>query len=61
MKEQEALNLYKELRAVISKLLDNKEANYLSKLIYYDVSFITDGDLTDYIRRQKTDGSTSSI
>lgn len=53
MKEQEALNLYKELRAVISKLQDNKERDYLSKLIYYDVNFITDGDLTDYIRRSK--------
>lgn len=56
MKEQDALNLYKELKAVISKLQNNSEGNYLSKLIYYDVSFVTDGDLTDYIRRQKKDG-----
>lgn len=53
MKEKEALSLYKELKAVISKIEDESERNYLAKLLYYDVNFITEGDLTDYIRRNK--------
>ena len=51
MKEKEALELYKELKSLISsKMEDEKERNYLAKLLFCDVNFITEGDLTEYIK-----------
>lgn len=51
MKEKEALELYKELKNLISsKIEDEKERNYLAKLLFCDVNFITEGDLTEYIK-----------
>lgn len=51
MKEKEALALYKEMKNLISsKIEDEKERNYLAKLIFCDINFITEGDLTEYIK-----------
>ena len=51
MKEKEALDLYKELKAMItSKIEDEAEKSYLAKLVYCDINFITEGDLTEYIK-----------
>lgn len=50
MKESEALELYKELKAVISKVENEEERNRLNQLVFCDIDFITDGSLKEYIK-----------
>ena len=50
MKESEALELYKELKKVISKVENEEERNRLNQLIFCDVDFITEGSLKEYIK-----------
>lgn len=50
MKESDALKLYKELKAIISKVENEEERNRLNQLIFCDINFITEGDLKEYIK-----------
>lgn len=50
MKESEALELYKEVRSIISKVENEEERNRLTKLIFCDIDFVTEGDLKEYIK-----------
>ena len=50
MKEPEALELYKELKAIISKVENEEERNRLNQLVFCDVDFITEGSLKEYIK-----------
>ena len=50
MKESEALELYKELKKVISKVENEEERNRLNQLVFCDVDFITEGSLKEYIK-----------
>lgn len=50
MKESEALELYKELKAIISKVENEEERNRLNQLVFCDVDFITEGSLKEYIK-----------
>ena len=50
MKESKALELYKELKKVISKVENEEERNRLNQLIFCDVDFITEGSLKEYIK-----------
>ena len=50
MKESEALELYKELKAIICKIQNDEERNRLNQLIFCDINFITEGDLKEYIK-----------
>ena len=51
MKESEALKLYKEVRSIISKVENEEERDRLTKLIFCDINFVTDGDLKEYIKQ----------
>lgn len=50
MKESEALELYKELKVIISKIQNEEERNRLNQLVFCDINFITEGDLKEYIK-----------
>lgn len=50
MKESEALELYKELKKVISKVENEEERIRLTKLIFCDIDFVTEGSLKEYIK-----------
>ena len=50
MKESEALELYKELKAIISKVDNEEERNRLNQLVFCDIDFITEGSLKEYIK-----------
>ena len=50
MKELEALELYKELKAIIYKIQNVEERNRLNQLVFCDVDFITEGSLKEYIK-----------
>lgn len=50
MKESEALELYKELKTIISKIQNEEERNRLNQLVFCDINFITEGDLKEYIK-----------
>lgn len=50
MKESEALELYKELKVIISKVENEEERNRLNQLIFCDINFVTEGDLKEYIK-----------
>lgn len=50
MKESEALELYKEVKAIISKVENEEERNRLTKLIFCDIDFVTEGSLKEYIK-----------
>ena len=50
MKELEALELYKELKAIIYKIKNVEERNRLNQLVFCDVDFITEGSLKEYIK-----------
>ena len=50
MKESEALELYKELKEIISKVENEEERNRLTKLIVCDIDFVTEGSLKEYIK-----------
>ena len=50
MKESEALELYKELKKVISKVENEEERNKLNQLVFCDVDFVTEGSLKEYIK-----------
>ena len=50
MKEPEALELYKEVRSIISKVDNEEERNRLNQLVFCDIDFITDGSLKEYIK-----------
>ena len=50
MKESEALELYKELKAIICKIQNEEERNRLTKLIFCDIDFVTEGSLKEYIK-----------
>ena len=50
MKESEALELYKELKKVISKVENEEERNRLTKLVFCDIDFVTEGSLKEYIK-----------
>ena len=50
MKELEALELYKELKAIIYKIQTVEERNRLNQLVFCDVDFITEGSLKEYIK-----------
>ena len=50
MKESEALELYKEVKKVISKVENEEERNRLNQLVFCDIDFITEGSLKEYIK-----------
>lgn len=50
MKESEALELYKELKAIISKVENEEERNRLNQLVFCDIDFVTEGSLKEYIK-----------
>lgn len=50
MKESKALELYKELKEIISKVDNEEERNRLNQLVFCDVDFITEGSLKEYIK-----------
>ena len=50
MKESEALELYKELKKVISKVENEEERNKLNQLVCCDIDFVTEGSLKEYIK-----------
>ena len=50
MKESEALELYKELKAVISKVENEEERIRLNQLVFCDIDFVTEGSLKEYIK-----------
>ena len=50
MKESEALELYKELKKVISKVENEEERNKLNQLVFCDIDFVTEGSLKEYIK-----------
>lgn len=50
MKESEALELYKELKEIISKVENEEERNRLTKLVFCDIDFVTEGSLKEYIK-----------
>lgn len=50
MKESKALELYKELKAIISKVENEEERNRLNQLVFCDIDFVTDGSLKEYIK-----------
>ena len=50
MKESEALELYKELKEIISKVENEEERNKLNQLVFCDVDFVTEGSLKEYIK-----------
>ena len=50
MKESEALELYKELKTIICKIQNEEERNRLTKLIFCDIDFVTEGSLKEYIK-----------
>lgn len=50
MKEPEALELYKNIKEIISKIENEEERNRLNQLIFCDVDFITEGSLKEYIK-----------
>ena len=50
MKESKALELYKELKAIISKVENEEERNRLTKLVFCDIDFVTEGSLKEYIK-----------
>ena len=50
MKESEALELYKELKEIISKVENEEERNRLTKLILCDIDCVTEGSLKEYIK-----------
>lgn len=50
MKESEALELYKEVKKVISKVENEEERNRLTKLVFCDIDFVTEGSLKEYIK-----------
>ena len=50
MKESEALELYKELKKIISKVENEEERNRLNQLVFCDIDFVTDGSLKEYIK-----------
>ena len=50
MKESEALELYKELKAIISKVENEEERNKLNQLVFCDIDFVTEGSLKEYIK-----------
>lgn len=50
MKESEALELYKELKEIISKVENEEEKNRLTKLVFCDIDFVTEGSLKEYIK-----------
>ena len=50
MKESDALELYKVLKEIISKVENEEERNRLNQLIFCDINFVTDGDLKEYIK-----------
>ena len=50
MKESEALELYKEVRSIISKVENEEERDRLTKLIFCDIDFVTEGSLKEYIK-----------
>ena len=50
MKESEALELYKELKEIILKVENEEERNRLTKLIFCDIDFVTEGSLKEYIK-----------
>ena len=50
MKESEALKLYKELKAIISKVENEEERNRLNQLVFCDIDFVTEGSLKEYIK-----------
>lgn len=50
MKESEALELYKELKGIISKVENEEERNRLNQLVFCDIDFVTDGSLKEYIK-----------
>lgn len=50
MKESEALELYKELKTIISKVDNEEERNRLNQLVFCDIDFITEGSLKEYIK-----------
>ena len=50
MKESKALELYKELKEIISKVENEEERNRLNQLVFCDVDFITEGSLKEYIK-----------
>lgn len=50
MKESKALELYKELKEIISKVENEEERNRLNQLVFCDVDFITEGSLKGYIK-----------
>ncbi len=51
MKESDALELYKELKAIICKIQNEEERNRLNQLVFCDIDFITEGDLKWYIKQ----------
>lgn len=50
MKESESLELYKNLKEIISKIENEEERNRLNQLVFCDVDFITEGSLKEYIK-----------
>lgn len=50
MKESEALELYKELKKIISKVENEEERNRLNQLVFCDIDFVTEGSLKEYIK-----------
>lgn len=50
MKESEALELYKEVKKVISKVENEEERNRLNQLVFCDIDFVTEGSLKEYIK-----------
>ena len=50
MKESKALELYKELKQIISKVENEEERNRLNQLVFCDIDFVTDGSLKEYIK-----------
>ena len=50
MKESEALELYKELKAIICKIQNEEERNKLNQLVFCDIDFVTEGSLKEYIK-----------
>ena len=50
MKEPEALELYREVKSIISKVENEEERNRLNQLVFCDIDFITEGSLKEYIK-----------
>lgn len=50
MKESKALELYKEIKTIISKVDNEEERNRLNQLVFCDIDFVTEGSLKEYIK-----------